>query len=250
MIINFKNKVVLISGSTRNIGKCIAENFAKNNATVIINSRQKTDVSSVVKEFNKKEYSCLGIVADVSKFKEAQIMVDKIISKYKKVDILINNAAIWYPIAAKNINERIWAKTIATNLTGVFNCCKAVYPDMQRQKSGKIISIGSESTRMGAQLADASYIASKFGIIGLTRQLAKEWGRCHININMVSVSPIDNQNDHLAKKYKKLFDRAISQTPIGRLAKPQDVANLVLFLSSKQASFITGQIFSINGGLI
>lgn len=256
MNINFKNKIVLVTGSTRNIGKCIAENFAKSGATVIINSRHRADILCTVKEFKNKRYKCFGVAADVSRPKEVQAMADKIINRYKKIDILINNAAIWLPTTAKDINAaenisaKVWRKILGVNLTGTFNCCKAVFPMMKKKGGGKIINIGSDSIK-SRTLRNVSYVSSKFGILGLARQLAAEWGRYHININTVSLHMVDNPEMHRSdERYRRVFKEEINLTPLGRLAKPQDIANLILFLASERADFITGQNISVNGGFI
>lgn len=250
MKVNFKNKVVLVTGSTRNIGKCIAEHFAKEGAMVIINSRHQKDISKTIREFKKKGYLCFGAMADVSRIKDTKMMINKIVNRWGRIDILVNNAASGESMAAENISERLWKRTLDVNLTGVFNCCQSVFSIMKKQGGGKIINIGSDVVKT-TTLMNASYVSSKAGIIGLTRQLASEWGPFHININIVSTSLVGNPERYkFDKKYRYYSKKVISLTPLRRLAKPKDIANLVLFLASERADFITSQIISVNGGLI
>lgn len=248
---DFVDKIVFVSGSTRGVGRCIAESFAKNGATVIINSRHEKDVFDTVKTFKKKNYRCFGAAADVSKFEKIKKTINEILKNQRKIDVLVNNAAVGYPGRFENIKGRSWEKTIRVNLTGVFNCCKVIFPTMKKQEGGKIVNIGSEAVKGGTLLADASYVASKAGIIGLTRQLAIEGGSCGVCVNTVSVPLIEGQDeDKLSEKYRHSARKIIELTPLGRLVEPIDVANLVLFLASRKADFITGQTISINGGLI
>jgi 3-oxoacyl-[acyl-carrier protein] reductase len=243
----FLNKVVLITGSSHGIGKGIAQRLGKKGAIVVINYlKSKKAADEIVKEINQqKKGSAIAIKADVSKINSVAKMTRQIIKKFNRIDILINNAGIVYePADWINISPKNWDKTIATNLTGVFNCIKTIAPIMTKQKKGNILNISSIAGLFGNTYCPA-YSASKAGVINLTPTFAKELAP-YINVN--SLAPgLTNTRWHKYKD-KEYKQNAIKNIPLKRIGEIDDIVNAVEFLISEKSSFITGQTLIIDGG--
>ena len=240
---NLKNKKVLITGSSRGIGKAIALAFAKKGCFVILNaSKSENELKNTYNEIKNQGYLCEYVLADVSNYNECKKMFDKI----GNIDILINNAGISYIGLFSDMKVEDWQKIINTNLISVFNCTHCAIPYMIHNKSGEIINISSMWGDIGGS-CEAVYSASKGGINAFTKAMAKEVGRSGIRVNAISCGVIDtDMNSWLSEDEKKSLIDEISLT---RFGKVEEVANLAVFLASDKSEFINGQIIPINGGI-
>jgi NAD(P)-dependent dehydrogenase (short-subunit alcohol dehydrogenase family) len=189
-----------------------------------------------------------AFVMDVTHKEQIQHVVGEVLSQWGTIDILVNNAGIYEVLPFEQISEAQWDRLLAVNLKGAFLCCQAVVPAMKRQGSGRIISIASSAGKTGGTLAGAHYSVSKAGVICLSKQLARELGPYGITVNAVAPGRIDTPMIHVASDEENEAFRL--RTPLGRLGTADDVASAVLFLASDEASFITGEILDVNGGLL
>ena len=241
------NKVAVVTGSSRGIGRAIAIELAKSGIDIIVNSdRNPQQGLEVVNEINKIGQRAIYIQTDVSDPNQVEKMVEKIINKFGKINILVNNAGITLDKMLKDMTIQEWNKVITVNLTGVFNCTKYVLRYMQKQKIGKIINISSISGQIG-NIGQANYSASKAGVISFTRTIAKEYARDGISVNAVAPGFIETKM--LETIPEKVMQKILNQIPLGRAGKPEEVAKLVCFLASDDANYITGQVININGGM-
>lgn len=242
------SKTVLITGASKGIGAATAILFAEKGYNVILNYNSSAE-SALLLEHSLKDngYSALAYSADVSKSNDVARMVNDVISRFGKIDVLINNAGIAQQKLFTDISDSDWDKMVSVNLTGTFNCCRAVVPYMVREKRGCIINTSSVWGMTGAS-CEVHYSAVKAGIIGLTKALAKELGPSGIRVNCVAPGVIGTRmNSGLSvEDLANLAD----ETPLGRIGKTQEVAATSLFLASDDAEFITGQVISPNGGFV
>lgn len=239
-------KVALITGSIRGIGKAIAIKLAKEGMNIIINnSKNDSDGLNLVEEIKQLGRQAIYIPTDVSDYTKVEKMVNEIIIKFGRIDILVNNAGITRDKKLENMDLKLWDEVIAVNLTGTFNCTKAIIKHMQDKGGGKIINISSIVGQMG-NFGQANYSSSKGGIISLTKTIAKEYAGDRILVN--AIAPGFIKTDMLGGIPKGIMTKILEQIPLGRLGEPEEVAELVSFLASDRANFITGQIFNINGG--
>ena len=240
-----KGKTALITGSSRGIGKAIAVELAKNKANVIINYyNDKAEAEKVVGEVKKHGVGSMAVKADVSNFNEVKQMADSIQKNFKKVDILINNAGIVKDRTLKNMALEEWHAVISTNLNGVFYVTKALLPLIP--ESGRIISISSIIGQYG-NFGQCNYAAAKAGIIGFTKSLAKELGKKKITVNAVAPGFVKTT---ITKDIPFLRKKLINyMTPLKEQADPEDIANVVVFLASEKARYITGSVINVDGGL-
>lgn len=242
----FENKVVLITGSADGIGKTIAEVFAENGANLVL-----TDISSNIESVAAKisedfKVKALGIVQNVSVEEDCKKAIDETIKKFGQIDVLINNAGITRDGLSIKMKEKDFEDVISVNLKGPFLMCKHAFIHMSSKRYGKIVNISSVVGQTG-QAGQANYSASKAGLIGLTKSLAREFSKRNINVNAIAPGFITTKMTE--KLEEKIKESIISQIPLNRLGSPVDVANVALFLSSDKSSYITGQVISVNGGL-
>lgn len=244
----FKNKVVLVTGSSRGIGRAIAYAFAEKNAIVILNSNSnKIQLIDTYNYFIEQGFKCNYIQTDVSNYVEVSKMIDEIYKRYNKLDILVNNAGISYIGLLSDMTINNWNNIINTNIGSVFNCCHNVIPNMVSLKNGCIINISSIWGICGAS-CEVAYSASKGAINSFTKALAKELGPSNIKVNAVACGVIDTQmNEWLSDEENDLLKNDIA---LMRFGKTEDIAKLVLFLASDNSSFITGQVITVDGGMI
>lgn len=242
-----KDKIALVTGGSKGIGRSICLCLAKAGAKVVVNySQDNIAAEGVVEEIKSNRGEALSIKADVASSLNVKEMLDQIVKIYGKIDILINNAGILRDGYLMLMKEEDWDKVIATNLKGVFNCCRAAVRPMIAQRSGKIINIVSPSAITG-RAGQTNYSASKGGVISFTKSLARELAGFNININAVSPGVIETEM--LKGVPQKIQDELIGMIPMGRFGRAEDVAGAVIFLASDDASYITGQIISVDGGI-
>lgn len=240
-------KTAVITGSSQGIGRQIALEFAKNNYNVVINyNESKNEAFELVEKIKKSGGTSIAVQADVSKFQEAQKLIDLSLNEFGKINVLVNNAGISLQKIFQDVSEAEWKNLFAVNVGSVFNCCSCVLKDMISRKSGKIINISSIWGMVGASM-EVHYSASKAAIIGFTKALAKELGPSGINVNCVAPGVIDTKMNNFDQE---TFAELKNETPLGKIGSALDIAKTVLFLASSDADFITGQVISPNGGFV
>lgn len=239
-------KVSLVTGAGQGLGESIAMTFAEEGAIVIVNDINFASASKVVEKIQKLNGNALAISADVSKSDEVGRMVTKVLETFGRIDILVNNAGISPKKAFGDYTEQDWDNVLDINLKGAYLCARAVSETMIKQKYGKIVNMSSSAMRTGGQVAGAPYAASKAGMYGLTKSLARVLGPYNINANAVTPGIIDTP---LTRQYPPEKKKAVLDTvPLGRIGTAEDVAKAVLFLVSDDSSYITGVCLDINGG--
>ncbi len=239
-------KTILITGASRGIGKEIAIEFAKKGYNIVLNYNN-TKVEDLIKQIENLGVKVLPCKADMSKFNEIKQMVDSAIKTFGKIDVLVNNAGVSLTKLIQDCTQEEIEHVIAVNTIGVINMCKLVTPNMISEKAGRIINISSIWGEVGACI-ESVYSASKGAVISFTKALAKELSPSNINVNCVCPGVIDT--DMLNEYSQQDKNELKNQTPLNRLGTPKDVANAVCFLASEEASFITGQVITIDGGFI
>jgi 3-oxoacyl-[acyl-carrier protein] reductase len=244
---SFTDRVAIVTGSSRGIGRGIALRLAKEGAKVVVNYRgSEAAAAEVVGQIKADGGEAIAVQADVSQVAEAQRLIDAAKKTYGKIDILVNNAGTTRDTLLVRMSEEDWDIVIDTNLKGTFNCIKAASRQMMRQRYGRIVNITSVSGIAGNP-GQANYASAKAGIIGLTKTVAKELGSRGITCN--AVAPGFVLTDLTASLPQDLLDLAIERTPLGRMGTVEDMAAAVAYLASDEASFVTGQVLAVDGGL-
>ncbi|MEJ2734042.1 MAG: 3-oxoacyl-[acyl-carrier-protein] reductase [Anaerolineae bacterium] len=244
---SFTDRVAIVTGSSRGIGRGIALRLAKEGAKVVVNYRgSEAAAAEVVGQIKADGGEAIAVQADVSQVAEAQTLIDAAKKAYGKIDILVNNAGTTRDTLLVRMSEEDWDIVIDTNLKGTFNCIKAVSRQMMRQRYGRIVNITSVSGIAGNP-GQANYASAKAGIIGLTKTVAKELGSRGITCN--AVAPGFVLTDLTVSLPQDLLDLAIERTPLGRMGTVEDMAAAVAYLASDEASFVTGQVLAVDGGL-
>jgi len=242
--LELKNKVVLVTGAARGIGRTIALEFAKEGANVVVNDIM--DGTPVAEEIKQMGREVIFLKANIADLREAEQLADKAVEKFGRIDVWINNAGITRDALIHKMTEENWNDVINVNLKGTFNCCKAAAKYMMEQKYGRIISVSSVVGQRG-NIGQANYSASKAGIIGLTKTLALEFAR-YGDITVNAVAPGFVNTEMMRTIPEKIMQRIVESIPFHRLAEPDEVAHLIVYLASDKAKYITGQIVGINGG--
>ncbi len=240
--------VSIVTGSAQGIGKAISLALAKEGAKLILVDIDEKKLESVGKEIKKIRNKFLLLKADISRLSDIERVVKTAIAKFKKIDVLVNNAGFCSRTSISEISESEWDQLMNVNLKGTFFLSQKVLFFMKKQRRGKIINIASLAGKVGGIAVGADYAASKAGIISLTKSLAKEGAPYKINVNCVCPGIIRTRiTSSLPEKKIEGYKKAI---PLGRIGNPEDVANAVLFLASRKADYITGEILDVNGGLL
>lgn len=243
---DLEGKVAIVTGGSLGIGTAIALDLAKNGANVAINYRKHDkEAKEVVAQIEQMGRKGLVVRADVSSFDDAQRMVETVINEFGRLDILVNNAGVNWDGAVWKMTEEQWDTVINIDLKGCFNYIRAVAPIFREQKSGKIVNITSINALRG-KFGQANYSAAKAGIIGLTKTAAKELGKYSINVNAVAPGMIET--GMMAGLPEDIKQKAIDETVLGRIGKPEEVAYVVTFLCTERARHITGEVIKVDGG--
>jgi 3-oxoacyl-[acyl-carrier protein] reductase len=244
---SFNGKVAVVTGGSRGLGRGIAIELAKRGAKVVVNYHTNAAAANEVVQLIKDAGSeALAVQSDVTQYDAAQSLVKAATEFGGRLDILVNNAGTTRDMLLAMMPETDWDLVIATNLKSAYNCSKAALRPMMRQKYGRIVNMTSVSGLAGNP-GQTNYSASKAGLVGFTKSLAKEIGGRNITVN--AVAPGFVPTDLTATLPKNLLDEAIKMTPLGRLGTIEDVAYAVAFLASDEAAYITGQVLSVDGGL-
>ena len=243
-----ENKVVLVTGAARGIGKQIALTLAESGYDISVNYRTKSDDLDELKaEIEKYGVRCALVQGDVAKFEEAENMVKVTVEKLGKIDVLVNNAGITKDGLLMRMSEEDFTKVIDINLVGTFNVTRNVIPLMVKQKSGRIISISSV-VGVAGNAGQTNYSASKAGIIGFTKSLAREVASRNILVN--AVAPGFIATDMTSVLSDSVKEGINNQIPLKKMGTAEDVAKVVKFLASEDSSYITGQVINVDGGMI
>jgi 3-oxoacyl-[acyl-carrier protein] reductase len=239
-------KVALVTGAAQGIGKAVALLLARNGADIVVSDINLEKAEETAKEIESIGQKTMAIKVNVANLKDVDQMVEAILEKFGKIDILVNNAGITRDKLILRMTEEDWDAVLNVNLKGTFNCTKAVVRYMAKQRSGKIVSIASVVGEMG-NAGQVNYSASKAGVIGLTKTIAREFAQRKINVNAIAPGYIETpMTEVLPEKVKEELKRLI---PMERLGKPEDVAEAVLFLVSDESNYITGHVLNVNGGI-
>ena len=239
-----KGKVAIITGGTRGIGLEIVKVFKENNAEVILFGSKKETVDKAISELEKENILVEGYYPNLSNPQEIEEVIKEIINKHNKIDILVNNAGISANKKIEDTTYEDFEKIMDLNVNDIFNMTKAVVPYMKDQKEGVIINTSAMVSIYG-QPSGVGYPASKFAVNGITKSLARELGPANIRVN--AVAPGVTNTDMVANLPKEMIEPLIKTIPLGRIGEPRDIANAFLFLASPLASYVTGEILSVDG---
>lgn len=248
----FGDEVVLVTGSTRGIGKGIAKAFAEEGALVIINGTSEASVDAVTKELTESGLKAVGCAFSTADREAAMKAIAQIVSSVGAISVLVNNAGIspkkdGKKVLIKDMDYEEWTSVMDVNVNGVFTCCQAVIPGMIERQKGRIINIASAFARYYASLSAAHYITTKTAVIGLTHALAGELAEYGICCNAVAPGRAWTE---MTRKQPAEVNEAFQKTiPLGRFAQIEDIAQAVLFLASKEAGYFTGATLDVNGGI-
>jgi len=240
-----KSKKAIVTGAGQGIGRSIALKLAQEGADVVIAEMNPDTGAQTAKEIETLGRKALSISVDVANQKQVQAMVNQVFRAWERIDILINNAGFDRPAHLLKMKEEDWEAVLGVHLKGALNCIQAVAPYMIEEGYGKIINMSSVWGKSGA-VSEVSYSTAKAGIIGLTKSVARELGRYQINVNVILPGLILTPTiSKMAEKYQTMI---IENTPLKRIGQPEEVANVVAFLVSDEASFVTGAMVEVSGG--
>lgn len=244
---SLEGKIAVVTGSGRGIGLGIAKKLCEKGATIVISDVNEANAQAGVAAIEAMGGKAIYTLADVSKYEDAEALINTAIEKLGKVDILVNNAGINKDMMLHKMTVDAWNAVIAVNLTGVFNCTRAVINHMREREYGRIINISSASYLNG-NIGQANYAAAKAGVVALTRTCAKENGKKNITCNAIVPGFIDTEMTRSVPE--KAWDIMVSKISMGRAGTPEDIGNMIAFLASDEAAYITQGIFEVGGGMV
>lgn len=248
VLFSLEDRVAIVTGGSRGIGRAIALAFADAGANIVATSRTPKEVGAVAREIEKRGRRALAIACDVSKPQQVERLVTQTLEAFSKIDILVNNAGIspiWKRI--ENITEAEWDEILAVNLKGAFLCSREVGKVMIKQQSGVIINIASVAGMRGTTHM-GPYSVSKAGVIELTRVLAYEWAKHKIRVNAIAPGWIKTDMTQWVRAHEQISKSLLAGIPMGRFGEPEEITGLAVYLASDAASFVTGQVFIADGG--
>lgn len=244
---SLSGRVALVTGASQGIGRTCAVRLAKEGATVAAAARNQEKLNELAAEITAAGGKCTAFALDVADEEQVKATVKSVIAQFGKIDILVNNAGITRDQLVMRMKRADWDAVLQTNLTSAYLCIQQVIPSMLKQRAGRIINVTSVFGQMG-QAGQANYSASKAGLIGLTMAIAREVGSRNITCNAIAPGFIETaMTAVLSEEFKQ---NAIKQIPLARVGTPEDVAGAVAFLASDDASYITGHVLSVNGGML
>jgi 3-oxoacyl-[acyl-carrier protein] reductase len=242
-----KDKVAIVTGSARGIGKAIALQLAEEGCTVIISDLDETGAGAVAKTIGNRGGRAEAVKSDISNSADVDSLIEKTLNKFNQIDILVNNAGITRDTLLMRMKEEDWDTVMRVNLKGAFLCSKRVIRPMMRKGSGKIINIASIVGLIG-NAGQANYAASKAGLIGLTKSMAKEVAAKNIQVNAIAPGYIETEMT--ANLPEEIRQGYLNNIPAGRAGTPEEIGHMVAFLASQDSNYITGQVITIDGGLV
>jgi NAD(P)-dependent dehydrogenase (short-subunit alcohol dehydrogenase family) len=253
-----ENKIVLVTGGSGGIGQAMAREFSRQRCRVAIAARRQETLSACAEEIARHGGEVLAIACDVTERQQVKNLGAEIFARWGAVQILVNNAGIARAASFTEMADALWDETLATNLTGAYNCCKVFLPEMLRAKWGRIINIGSTTAKVGYRYVTA-YTASKHGLLGLTRSLALETTRQGVTVNMICPGYVDDERtrenastmaEKSGKNVEEILKMFAASAPQNRLIEPQEVASLAALIASEKLGGMTGQAINVDGGAV
>jgi 3-oxoacyl-[acyl-carrier protein] reductase/7-alpha-hydroxysteroid dehydrogenase len=238
-----EGKVAIVTGGTRGIGYEIVKKFLDNKAKVVLFGSREDSVKKAVSSLNEEGYDVFGLYPNLSNLEEVKSAYDEVVNKYGKIDILVNNAGVSSATPIEKYTEEEYEKIVDINIKAVYNCSKVVV-EYLKENGGVILNTSSMVSIYG-QPSGVMYPASKYAVNGITKSLARELGKYNIRVN--AVAPGITETDMVKNLPKEMIEPLIKTIPLGRIGKPEDVANAFLFLASDMASYVTGEILSVDG---